>query len=451
MKRIIFYLFLFVFGVFSCTAQNSVYAHISLSDLIGDVIVREYNYPITITYFESGEARYFAYVDTSYVMQYKPISDTITVKDFVVDNDTVFFCGVSNNGKGVLGFFDINDFFYGQGYYYVTNSLFRTSQGYVKSFSKTVTVGCVQRHWVSIGETENGLSCVADMQYDNVTGIVSYTTGEMLSSYTEKIFDIALSDNYVITAGFTSYSPDYCLSIRRYSMCDVFNPSSAIQDYSWVFRDNASSFDWKSDEICIEQFYGDVVSVAAHWKWRASVSTIQHEQGVYVGLFYMNIGAVPVSSTCTFQPYGNVEWHLEGLTKPASYTDLFFLLQYAYDSNSMSMQSIVDEYSNALMAGPYIHGSYLENVYFNNISDYNGASEYITVGKKSLQPHDLIYDVESGNGSICKYDADFPNVQVSVNGVSFYKPFVTVTHTGSLKKGKSKTTYNGNIIVDCHN
>ena len=87
-------------------------------------IVRTDNYPEAIVFgFDTVHYGTVVSLKTNYgVLMEKHIPNR-RIHDFVISYDTVFFCGENVAGNGVIGFFDINEFFNNGGEYYILDTL----------------------------------------------------------------------------------------------------------------------------------------------------------------------------------------------------------------------------------------------------------------------------------------------------------------------------------------
>lgn len=128
MKKIVLFAFFFSLTSFFSVllAQTSVLAHAKMPFPIEKTIIREYSYPTTISYLANDSCGYFVYADASLSAICSPMDAKYNITDFVIDNDSVFFCGVNSKGRGFIGFFDINDFFFGTNNYFVDKNVIQT-------------------------------------------------------------------------------------------------------------------------------------------------------------------------------------------------------------------------------------------------------------------------------------------------------------------------------------
>lgn len=176
----------------STGAQTSKTSHFTQTyPLDNHNVVREYNYPVTIASAVSqlGISQfYYNVTGQSVVSAFLKASN---VYDFVIDNDTVFYCGKDNSGNGLIGFFNIQDLFFNGGRFYfsmdfpINNYLDEYNNQecyYAESFNKLVTYrdATGKRHIVCVGQTRgNGGArpCIVDLFSDPNGAYLAYNAG----------------------------------------------------------------------------------------------------------------------------------------------------------------------------------------------------------------------------------------------------------------------------------
>ena len=186
--------------------QSIVFNTTMPSDIV-KTIIRETQNMGSVSYVETHTDRFFI-LDEGNIGQLRQsrIDIKYSINDFVIDNGTVYFCGVNTaNGVGVFGHFDIYNFFHVVPAYTVTDFPFNTAFGTVASFDKMVTYTINNtRMFAAIGQTQFGARTVAEVRYEPAMLSCSYTTGELPVNSAEHIMGIALTDNYIVTAGYTT-------------------------------------------------------------------------------------------------------------------------------------------------------------------------------------------------------------------------------------------------------
>ena len=159
----------------------------SMNTSVQKTIIREYSYPATISYVETDHEHLFIYNDGHLMLTKVPINMNISVKDFEIMNDFVYFCG-ERSGTGLFGFFNVNDFFNVSQFYYITGSTLSTTTSTVATLNKLVVyTSNGNTELVAVGKTAGALECVAELQLYGTTG--TYRVGELptATSLTEDI------------------------------------------------------------------------------------------------------------------------------------------------------------------------------------------------------------------------------------------------------------------------
>lgn len=228
-------------------------------------IVRHYVKDVDITYscYLSDE-NCFCYIDRLNGVYYKADVDLeVRVVDFRIYGDTVFFCGRYLAGRFVIGWFVINDLFFGGAdinLVHAVSPIFPTDstpyQGYdtelggmrMKVFKERgnlhlvmVGVGC--HVYTDRGNKEPGDT--TDRDYSTVCSSIidiwtnDYTSWKMKYSmdYTERMWydDIAVTDNYVVvTAHSIDTNDNYLSPLIFYYTKPVFAMQSIFDTYSSV-------------------------------------------------------------------------------------------------------------------------------------------------------------------------------------------------------------------------
>lgn len=167
------------------------------------------------------------------------------IHDFVISDDTVFFCGENIYGTGFIGFFDINNFFNNNGEYYLIDTLPICDGYYAAKLKKLVTyhddnnIGNI-RHVFAIGYTDHNdthekYGCVIDLMSD--AGYRIYNAGYVYKS-TENLFtDVTEIGKYVVTVGYTQV---FGVDVRVFYKNNPLQPSG-IQNFVHRIEGNLSN------------------------------------------------------------------------------------------------------------------------------------------------------------------------------------------------------------------
>ena len=152
-------------------------------------VVKEYKHPVTITSSnnDDGFGTLFSYNDSSH-RAYRSLFNECNVTDFAIGGDTVFFCGNGMNGRAIIGFFDIDELFFGNGLYYYWDQYSVATQFYAEVFNKMVTYIDTNRsrHIVCVGVAKNVLGekypCIVDLFSENAGQYIAYNAGMIKDS-----------------------------------------------------------------------------------------------------------------------------------------------------------------------------------------------------------------------------------------------------------------------------
>ena len=327
MKRVAFFLFLNMLAILQTWGQvsyQSVGFQSVLAGPIDKTIVRELHAPTSISYVEMQGGHFFVYHDgdTNNLYALK-IGDELYVNDFVIENDTVFFCGRNSSSSiGIIGHFKISDFFFNSGSYTTTDYSFYSVSEPVGTFDKMCTYTIYnERRLALIGQLPSGTYVVAEVQYDPLTTAWNYSIGELPTSYGESLLAITATDNYVITAGFYAQGNYVFPCMRIYDMQSLFMSNgpqdTKYYDYSFFLDDQR----FEDGQIVLSHALGDNFTVATFWHGIGI--------GTYMGLHTISNNTVSLSGNIfTTQMLIAGGWKLRGMT-PANTAGDFYLLQNA--------------------------------------------------------------------------------------------------------------------------
>ena len=191
------------------SAQDALYETQGLP--AGTSIIREYAPGVDIVYLDNGRP-VFLYVDRmgSMVLEV-PVPGLVSVSDMEINKDTLYFCG-NYNGDPAVGYFDVNDMFFGSSTVEFAQVLYTpvVSNGNGTFYGAlTLTKLEVYRdgnfvHVLVVMDVEFGTpyaddyTGLIDARYDGtqwIAEIISETTGVFFFD------DVAVTGNYVIVIG----------------------------------------------------------------------------------------------------------------------------------------------------------------------------------------------------------------------------------------------------------
>ena len=348
--------------------QNMNVSHLLLEkDTIGNItktIVRGYD-KSAVLYIEQNGKHYFTSMSYSQPntghdfnlvnLKKLEIDPSYNVNDFkIVGKDYVYFCGEhiqNNDSYGFIGFFELQELLQGNMNAdikiqdnFVQNVVFANVDKIANLDKMEVFFESSKFHLVAIGSTSNSASCIFEMITDVVGDINGAWKFGITNCTSEKMNDIAVTDNYVVTVG-TCYSQSYS-TIRRYLKQSIF---SGTIDYNIAYlyppNENASATEYLADDmdnILITPIQGDTIAIASYWY--NSANQTPHLNGVLIRIYDMSSAPAPLmlASLSINQSYYNGKWELKEFMYDTIF-QTFALLQNMEESQSPN--SLVNSFS----------------------------------------------------------------------------------------------------------
>lgn len=409
-----------------CIGFSSVFGQTSISAIsipyfsINNQIIKEYNYPSTITcdFVTDSFSSFFSYQDATMICTERPVPNC-HVLDFVIDNDTVFFCGEGRNGLGIIGFFDINDFFFNMGYAYVQDSFCLGIGDYwIVNASKLVAMVTYTdefniRNVVCVGEaTEESRSliygCIVDMYTTN--GVFSnYVSGYLHKGNPDRLLDITHVDKYLVTVGF--FDNKY-LTLKLFDDNLLF-VTMGLCDVDYIYNNFPVSVErvWHPDYAILDSVSPSRFASASVWRHET-----EQGQGKKIDRLHLATYDLP-------QMLGlyNTSMQLSSEVQSSQY-DLVPKLNGFVRNNLKNKYGLL--FNGFKYTDPYNHSYFIEidrlldsiifdmrlqcveSKLYQSLDLYESGGRYVMYGK-NFYDYGRIYQVEtSGNASLCIPDAE---------------------------------------------
>lgn len=445
---IISILILFFTNQSSIYCQSSKKAYDYVSTTASKAIIKEYNYPYTISYIETIDNKYFTYtdIDNTHVITYKTVDNNYTINDFVIRNDSIFFCGQKTSGKGIIGFFNIYDFFWGSGTYELYDDFY--AQSTITSFSKIVsyisTISPV--HIICIGETEQGMSCITDMHYDISSTSWKYKSGDFIDDANESFKDITLTDKYVVTAGYLTDNPKH-MTIRRFKREDILS-TATLKDYVNVYNGPVSNgLCCQHDNILLSTYNKDTVVTAHLWTISGSQNIVN---GLYIAFHDLTNITLPANmikaiGTTESANLNNSELNNMIIDRSSEY--IYLLHRTERQANVCSM---VDEIKTNLTTSNYMLVRYDTSINYSSIDFYN-TTKYTINGFEMADPTKIIFTwiTPHINGNCISNDLIQYKTCPLITNEYLHRPLKINSSDIVLIKLKSGQAENNKVIVEC--
>lgn len=461
MKKFLYPVVLIAILVFKTDvwAQTSVTATLVLPMDIQKTKIREYNFPSSISYVESTKGNYFVYADTTLSAIYVPVDTNYIINDYVVDRDSVFFCGRNKAGFGIVGFFDINDYFFGLGNYYVVNTVLYSEGGTIANLTNVVSYyTSSDRHIVAIGTTQQSQYCIMDLVNEWSSGVWIYETGEVPTTSPETMVELTSTDGFLVTSGmYTNDSYNPSLVFRVYAKNDVFSTSYPLQDVANVFSDASLQHSFCLDQIVTRQVGCNAIVAAAFWKYYTDTTFWHYEQlpqGTYIGKYTIVFDPKDVlvhnySVLCSHSYYYG-KWNLYGFSNYNISNMSFNLLQEYETSSAGDPRSFVYELSDAVLQNASSFHYATTDVYrFFGISGNSVIPYYIMNGRPWFQNTNMVYNMGAQDGNIClDGDAIQPDA-IQLNRDEYNTPLSVIPGDTTYFKCYNSKNETEQIIINC--
>ena len=427
-------------------AQTSVVAESPNQSKSKKVIIREYQYPATITCANSGyDSVTFIYTDAS-MQSYELVIRGYYVNDMRIVKDTLFFCG-RKTGKGIyqgfIGYFKFDsrfehidsiclyhDFYVGFGYGNKVDE-------FTRMVTYTSSIGDL--HVACVGECSNGIHpCLVDMYTNQYIGFWQYAGGEILNDK-ETLTDLKIINaryditRKLVTSGFDVSSGQY-INLRVYDPDDVFAPGGS-QNMCHVFSfDPSNSNDWDGNEVLLSNVGNGIFSTASYRKSSSRFA----DGSLASSAADLNLAFFDLSPLISNSVYAMTQMY--SVTLPTSTGKT--INEYIFKSNphllvllhtlnpaTSNAASLFHEINYTSLPGYNAIKTYTnsDNI-MQGLSSYHSNSNYVMSGYSLANDNDLKYEMETfGTAPLCAKMLPYPYKQdACAASVNQEKPFVSL-------------------------
>ena len=447
-------------SLWSQSSSNSVTAITENAGAIRNALIKEYMnlHTIRCNVIDTTTPALrssFSYQNWTTLQETTILLNGYIVKDFVISNDSVFFCGYDTEKNGIIGFFNIQDLFWGAGTFYIQNDFlaypYDTARvGMLhKMVSYTNSIG--ERHIVCIGRTKEkwgmSMSCLIDMH----TNVVpdngrspspwSYITGTLFKSTPSWLLDIVQTEKWLVTAGFEE-SPH--ISLRTYSIDDVL-AYGGPQDESLIYNVFPPSYNypksWNNDEVLLAVLTNDTIATAATWmdttfgiKKARQINIAQYRLSQVSGL----LSTTMLSLRDLYISHYPNEVGLRGFIGNSINRRMALLFEGTTPESDTNSIFIEMNQNATIFRGNtnFVYASSSNrDMGLGGLSLYNNGSQYIMAGRCKWARYIHTYEKEtSWSQSLCQEDIGFRYTSVPpVSSNIMQSPFIHFAGIGNLQ------------------
>lgn len=471
----------------STEAQTSKTSHFSQTyPLDNHNVVREYNYPVTIASAVSqlGISQfYYNVTGQSVVSAFLKASN---VYDFVIDNDTVFYCGKENDGNGLIGFFNIQDLFFNGGRFYFSMDFpinyYNVGQDqecyYAESFNKLVTYrdAMGKRHIVCVGQTRgNGGArpCIVDLFSDPNGAYLAYNAGMIDdTNIAGGMLDIkrfctaaypalddmtrpALPCDYLVVAGVDN---DSNLSLRFFDAQDplaVTGPQNTFYVFDSYYNPNRQRH--VIDPLIYPMSDSTIAVASVLHYWMGNIGLVN-----LINFNEINIHQLLSGSATSMVRSVDMKTSAVGETTK--------LNQFVYNTSTSRFAALFEGFtqSNGITKSYFVEVNYWLNSALNLLTGYeanstcvdkgftgldlyNSKSQYVLFGKCSGNVYQHNVGIEtSGSASHCQPQTTATFTEVDSRTSHSFNSEVLILGWRNNIKSLSAMIETGNIEIDCN-
>ncbi len=393
--------------------------------MIGTTIIREVDYPATITctYNDLNDSTLtFIYSDATMTTKEATIKG-YRVRDMVVTKDSVFFCGTDiNKSSAIIGYFSIPDVFWGAGNINIIDNISTTDhKDYATQLTRIETFlePTGKRHIYCVGKTYSKNPCLVEKSDFN-NG--SYQLG-ILQTSKEQLTDVAIVQDenggeHLISSGLYANSNPY-IALRVYDPYNVFAPSGR-QNYRYCFAiDTNNSRPWRPKDVLTTGIQKGLVTTISYRKsatnrdltiepFNIHVATFR-TSSLLIGDLFAMIESIEIPIPPLYPNYS-----IKDLTPNGNGLTMAFLhhINTGDWDGDLTPFYEVDYSTTGGIIGlrKYQHA----NDILSGINSYNGKTQYLLSGKTAHFSSTLRYIVETfGNSETCSnpIETEYFNVQ----------------------------------------
>ena len=365
------------------------------------------------------------------------------VNDLVISGKNAYFCG-EKDGFGIIGYFDINDVFFGTGNIKV---IFGFLLGTYSSIVKELTRMTVfspdndNEHIACIGTCENfGYNRPCLIDFDADASSPSYVGGEVdtrVEVFTDvKVVTSDEGKDYLVTVGFDTTFGHF-LNIRVYDPNNVFQPSG-IQDICHVYSmsvDDART--WQNHGALLTQLETDTFATVSY---RNALEREDHYYEALLTPTNIHIGVFKLSDIVNNSVWGlkkhyEIPLHrvlarnIEQVIYSSVNKRMVFLHTYLWLGERDFYNCFVELTPSALTNSGILQAYKDPGVLREGLSLYNAETGYVFSGFINSNPSTLKFEMETFNATpYCVESLEYEyEQQREIGSMNFERKFTVIS------------------------
>lgn len=340
MKKLVLLLASLLMPIISLMAQTEIYEVPNIATPKASII-KDWQNQKQIAYIESS-AHGFMIVDLNNTnLLLADLPNSIEVTDFEIYKQWVFFCGRNAaSNVGIIGYFDINDLFYGGGSYQYFDLYSSTSNPLRRVLKMDLLPVSDGIHLILAGETycstcqELMVRSFLDVPFDLtlMQPVLSATSGITELSGIEYYDDVVITDNYVVSIGHKHQSEGIYFRLFNKPTTiatDIFSVSTLWHNIHAEY--------YATELVLGTHLFGDVFATVSH-------ARVYPEWGTQITLFS---GSTLVSKFFINQLSTSVgpKWKLKDINYDPVEKQLYVLEDMDFPLGSTNLNSVIVKFN----------------------------------------------------------------------------------------------------------
>lgn len=389
------------------------------------VLIKEYDYPVTIACANSGaDSVTFIYTDGT-MQSAEIVIRGYWINDIAIVKDTLFFCGRTAGNSptsGIFGFFKFNSSFTPvSGIHICDNIIVGDLDDPARELTRmeAFVTSYGERHVACIGISKKyRQACFIDMYAMTAITNAWYYFSGITNNENETFTDVKRvstyldSRNYIVTSGFDTRYGRY-INLRVYNPDYTLDPTG-IENRMFTFSvDPVCPKEWTTDRVLLSPVGNGIFSSVSVRNGHYNNFINPDVNDVSLHIAFYDISALLSNSVFAMiqDIYVNLNASLDRtmdqyITKPSTET-LAFLHNYG-DSNGVQQSVFCEvDYPSLASAGSLRAYQYPDNN-MQGMSTYKNQTKYVMSGFSRSNNNWLKYEMETfGSNSLCAEKVDY--------------------------------------------
>lgn len=373
MKKLVLLLASLLMPIISLMAQTEIYEVTNIATPKASII-KDWQNQKQIAYIESS-VHGFSIVDLNNTnLLLADLPNSIEVNDFEIYKQWVFFCGCNaSSNVGIIGYFDINDLFYGGGSYHYFDLYSSSSYPLLRALKMDLFPVSDGLHLILAGETycstcqTHKVRSFVDVPF-NLSSMTPSSTFQGITELSgiEYYDDVVITDNYVVSIGHKHQSDG--IYFRLFNKPTTITTDIFLVSTLWNTLYGESS---AAELVLGTHLFGDVFATVSH-------AQVYPEWGTQITLFS---GSTLVSKFFINQLSSSIgpNWKLKDIKYDPVEKQLYVLEDMDYPFGTTNLNSVIVKF-DPFSAPTTFEGHFVSHIDFQSFDNMLKPWKSIVIG-----------------------------------------------------------------------